>query len=206
MMNKIDFNLKMEQLIEGLKNKPSLLLHICCAPCSSSVLERIYKKFEITVFFYNPNMDTEEEFEKRKAEAEKFIKKFNEEYFADVKFVSIPYNHNDFLDYVKGLEKEKEGGSRCEKCFHLRLLRAKKYAEEHDFDYLTTTLTVSPYKNSDMLNNIGIEICNEKVKYLVSDFKKKDGYKRSIELSKKYEMYRQNYCGCEFSKANKELY
>lgn len=204
-MKKEDFNKLMENEILSLKNKPNLLLHACCAPCSSSVLERLNEHFNITVFFYNPNMDTKDEYEKRRIEAIDLINKLNSKNNNKINIVSLEYNHEEFLDKILGLENEKEGGNRCYKCFHLRLNKTADYAKENKFDYFTTTLSVSPYKNAKMLNDIG-QTLQEKynIKYLFSDFKKKDGYKRSIELSKVYNLYRQDYCGCEFSRQNKE--
>ena len=200
-MNKIDYNKLMENTISYLKNKPKLLLHACCAPCSSSVLERLSEFFNITVFFYNPNMDTSEEYEKRKAEAISLIKQLNAKNQNAIEIISVNYNHNEFLNEICGLEKDKEGGGRCYKCFYLRLKKTAEFAKKNGFDFFTTTLSVSPYKNAKMLNEIGEKLQDEyNIKYLFSDFKKKDGYKRSIELSKLYNLYRQDYCGCEFSK------
>ena len=200
-MNKTDFNKLMEEEIINLKFRPTLLLHACCAPCSSSVLERLNDFFNITVFFYNPNMDTKQEYEKRKEEAIGLIEKLNKKNKNKIEIVTIDYNHNEYLDHVKGFENEKEGGDRCYKCFYLRLKKTCEFAKQNDFNYFTTTLSVSPYKNSNMLNEIGEKLQEEYgIKFLFSDFKKKEGYKRSIELSREYKLYRQNYCGCEFSK------
>jgi len=202
-MNIIDFNKLMENEVACLKTKPKLLLHICCAPCSSSVLERLNEFFNITVFFYNPNMDTKQEYEKRKIEAINLINALNLENKNKIEIITLNYIHEEFLHEVLGLEGDKEGGNRCYKCFNLRLKKTASYAKENGFDYFTTTLTVSPYKNAKVLNEIGEKLQNEyNIKYLFSDFKKKDGYKRSIELSHKYNLYRQDYCGCEFSKQN----
>lgn len=204
-MNNIDYNKLMENEILGLKNKPTLLLHACCAPCSSSVLERLVKNFNITVFFYNPNMDTFEEYDKRKIEAINLIKELNKKFDYNIKINVLEYNHNEFLSEVMGLENEAEGKGRCYKCFMLRLKKTAEFAKANAYDYFTTTLSVSPYKNAKVLNEIGEKLQNEyNIKYLFSDFKKKDGYKRSIELSKEYNLYRQDYCGCEFSKKTQE--
>jgi len=206
-MYKVDYNKLMEEEISGFKTKPSLLLHVCCAPCSSSVLERLNEFFNITIFFYNPNMDTEEEYEKRKIEAIGLIKKLNKKSNNKIAIVTTKYNHDEYLQIVKGLEREKEGGNRCFKCFYLRLKKSCEFAKKEKFDYFTTTLTVSPYKNADMLNKIGATLQEEYgIKFLFSDFKKKEGYKRSIELSKEFNLYRQDYCGCEFSKNFKKNY
>lgn len=174
-----------------------LLLHSCCGPCSTAVLERLTSNYEITILYYNPNIYPLEEYEKRKAEQVRFV---NSAYGEKIKFLDCDYDADKFYTCVKGFETEKEGGSRCEKCFRLRMGYTAKRAKELGFDFFTTTLSVSPYKNSDLLNKIGLELMeNYKIEYLVSNFKKQDGYKRSIELSKEYDLYRQHYCGCEFS-------
>lgn len=197
-MNNMNYDQVMNDIIGQLKKtseRKKLLMHSCCAPCSSACIERLKEYFDITIFFYNPNMDTLKEYQCRAEEQKRLCN------ILDVDCVIEDYNSQDFYSAVKGLEKEKEGGSRCEKCFYLRLNKASQYAREHGYHYFTTTLTVSPLKNARLLNQIGKEI-EEKtgVPFLVSDFKKKNGYLRSIELSKEYKLYRQNYCGCEFSK------
>lgn len=194
----MNYQLELEKILDKEKgNKPRLLLHVCCSPCSTYVLEYLHKYFDITLYYYNPNIDTNEEFIKRYNEITKLI---NDYPFSNVNLVKTVYNHDEFLNFAKNLEKDKEGGSRCVKCYRLRLESAFKYALKEGFDYITTTLTISPYKSAIVINNIGKEF-EEKynVKYLYSDFKKKDGYKRSIELSKKFNLYRQDYCGCEYS-------
>lgn len=204
-MNKIDRNKQMIEEIKSLNCKPKLLLHSCCAPCSSSVLERLVEFFDITIFFYNPNIDKEEEFKKRQDEEIRLINELNNKYSKNkIKIVTTNHNSDDYNKIVLGLENENEGGKRCEKCFFLRLSETANFAKQNNFDYFTTTLTVSPHKNAELLNEIGLKI-SEKfgIKFLVSDFKKEDGYKRSIELSKKYNLYRQDYCGCKFSKREK---
>ncbi|MFQ9515300.1 MAG: epoxyqueuosine reductase QueH [Eubacterium sp.] len=201
-MNHINYQKELEKLIEKNqreKRTPTLLLHACCAPCSSYVLEYLSQYFYITVVFYNPNISTDEEYNHRAKELLRFIK---EKKFANpVKAIIEDYIPEEFYRAVKGLEECKEGGNRCFQCYSLRLERAANVAKEKGFDYFTTTLSISPLKNSAKLNEIGKEL-EEKygVKYLYSDFKKKNGYKRSIELSKEYNLYRQNFCGCEFSK------
>ena len=198
----MNYQLVLDETIKGLTSIPRLLLHACCAPCSSYVLEYLSNYFEITVFFYNPNMDNANEYNKRLMELERFVKEFKTKY--PVKVVNKEYNHEEFLEIAKGLEQEPEKGSRCLKCYRLRLEESFKYAKENSFDYITTTLTLSPHKNSKVINEIGKELEDKyQFPYLYSDFKKRDGYKRSIELSKEYHLYRQDYCGCEFSKAIK---
>lgn len=198
---KTNYQLIMEEEfknIESTGEKPVLLLQCCCAPCSSAVLERLKKHFNLKLYFYNPNIYPEEEYNKRFAQLEKLLEKT--EYPNRIETVVARYNQNEFFEAVKGLENEKEGGKRCTQCFILRLEETAKKAKEIGADYFCTTLTVSPHKNSELLNQIGIKT-GEKygVKFLQSDFKKKEGYKRSTELSKEYDLYRQNYCGCKFS-------
>ena len=185
-----------EKFLEKLKERPKLLLHSCCGPCSSSVLELLVKYFDIDVYYYNPNIYPEEEFTKRKEEQEKLLKKLDK----NIKFIEGNYNYKLYKDCVKGLEAEKEGGLRCKSCINLRMEETARYAKENGYNYFTTTLSVSPHKNSKMINEIGYDLEKKySIPYLYSDFKKKDGYKRSIILSKEYDLYRQDYCGCEFS-------
>lgn len=191
-----NYNDLMEEEIKNLNGKPKLLLHACCGVCSSSVIERLYPYFDITILYYNPNIYPKAEYMKRLVALEEIIDKMK----LDVRLIELGYLHREFKDKVKGLEKEKEGGERCNKCFYLRLEESAKFAKRNNFDYFTTTLSVSPYKNSQKLNEIG-KMLEEKydIKYLYSDFKKKEGYKRSNELAKKYDLYRQHYCGCKYS-------
>ncbi len=206
-MKNTDYNKIMKEIISKFDKKPRLLLHSCCAPCSSSVLTRLLQFFDITIFFYNPNMDTLEEFTKRQSEEIRLVEELNKEFDSNIDIVKCQYDKNEYLTQVKGLEDNKEGGKRCEKCFRLRLEKTCQYAKKHQFDYFTTTLSVSPYKNSKLLNEIGEELEKKYgVNYLYSDFKKEEGYRKSIELSKRYNLYRQNYCGCEFSKKARELF
>jgi len=177
---------------------PTLLLHSCCAPCSSYVIEYLSNYFKITVFYYNPNIYPDEEYYLRVKEQQRFINEFPTKY--PVKFIEGDFEKDKFYDIVKGYEKCEEGHERCSLCFNLRLSKTLEVAEENDFDYFATTLTISPMKNAEVLNNIGLQIAEKSnVKYLPSDFKKKNGYKRSTEISKEYGMYRQNYCGCVYS-------
>lgn len=193
-MIKINYDLKFQQIVKSLKSKPTLLLHSCCGPCSSSVLNRIKDYFDITVIYYNPNIFPKEEYLKRKSEQIRLLKQLN------IKFLDCEYDEEQFYSYVKGLENEKEGGARCSKCFVLRLEKTAIIAKQNNFDYFGTTLTVSPHKNAQIINKIG-EFLQEKhnVKFLYSDFKKQNGYLNSIKLSKEYNLYRQDYCGCKFS-------
>lgn len=176
-----------------------LLLHVCCAPCSSYVLEYLNEYFDITLYFYNPNIAPEKEYTFRSDEVVRLISQMS--CAKDVKFVQAEYEYEKFLSIASGLENENEGGARCFRCYRLRLEKSAGYAADNGFDYFTTTLSISPYKNAEKLNSVGDELGRQyNVKYLFSDFKKKNGYKRSIELSKEYELYRQDYCGCEFSR------
>ena len=195
----MNYQVVLDETLKNLSGKKKLLLHACCAPCSSYVIEYLSEYFDITILYYNPNIDTEDEFNLRLSELERFVKSFKTK--NEVKVVSLGYDNQEYLDEIKGLESEKEGGRRCLKCYHLRLLKSCLYARDNNFDYFTTTLTISPLKNSRILNEIGHELENEYgIKYLYSDFKKKEGYKRSIVLSREFNLYRQDYCGCKFSK------
>lgn len=205
-MNKRNFQKEMDKLIEqNLKDgiTPSLLLHSCCAPCSSYVLEYLSQFFNITVLYYNPNISPKDEYLYRLQEEKRLISEMN--FKNPVKILDCDYNADEFFTVAKGLEKEPEGGKRCEKCFDLRLDFTAKTAKENKFDYFATTLTISPLKNANLINQIGESLAEKyNVKYLSSDFKKKEGYKRSIILSKEYNLYRQNYCGCIYSKVESD--
>lgn len=196
----INYQLKMEEIIkENINKTPTLLLHSCCGPCSSYVLEYLTNYFKITILYYNPNISPYDEYKKRLEEQVRLINNLPVKNKVDL--LECDYDNIEFEKMVKGLENEKEGGSRCHKCYRLRLEKTAKLAKENNFDYFSTTLTVSPYKNSKVLNEIGKSLSElYNVKYLYSDFKKKEGYKRSIELSRIYNLYRQDYCGCIYSK------
>lgn len=199
----MNYDLLMEEEIKRCGSGKTLLLHVCCAPCSSAVLERLGNIFEITIFFYNPNIDTLEEYNKRLLELEKFLSSFKTKY--PVSLVVADHRSEEFKKMSNGLENEPERGIRCYECYKLRLSETANVAEENNFDYFATSLTLSPYKNSKWLNEIGEELGkNIKTNYLYSDFKKKNGYKRSIELSKEYDLYRQDYCGCIYSRKQRE--
>ncbi len=185
------------------KEVPTLMLHSCCAPCSTYVLEYLSQYFRITVFYYNPNISPAGEYEKRAKEQQHLISRMTPKY--PIQCIIGEYESPLFYELSKGLEKEPECGLRCDKCYELRLRKTGELAKVHGFDYFTTTLSISPLKKADKLNEIGLNLQEELgVKYLVSDFKKKNGYKRSTELSKEYELYRQNFCGCIFSKMEQE--
>lgn len=204
-MNKQNYQRLLEQTLTKIeadtaagRSVPTLLLHSCCAPCSSYVLEYLSQYFRITVFYYNPNIYPEEEYRMRVREQQEFIRRFPAKY--PISFVEGAYDTERFYEMAKGLEQVPEGGERCFRCYELRLREAGELAREGGFDFFTTTLSISPLKNAEKLNEIGVRIGEEfGVTYLLSDFKKKNGYKRSTELSKEYGMYRQDYCGCVYS-------
>ena len=200
-MNKRNYQRELDSLIENLKKEgrvPRLLLHSCCAPCSSYVLEYLSQYFSITVFYYNPNIYPPEEYGKRVEEQQRFIRELLVKH--RVSFLEGPYEQERFYEMAKGLELAPEGGERCFKCYRLRLEEAAEMAKAGGFDYFTTTLSISPLKNAEKLNEIGGYLGEAYgVPYLFSDFKKKNGYKRSTELSKEYGLYRQDYCGCVYS-------
>lgn len=200
-MNRRNYQRELEEIIQKQQKEnrvPKLLLHSCCAPCSSYVIEYLSAYFRITVFYYNPNLYPDEEYEKRVTEQKRFVRTFPAKY--PVEFLSGAFAKERFYEAVKGLEREAEGKERCFACYRLRLLETVKMAKRLGMDYFTTTLSISPLKNAVKLNEIGEELAEEyKTAYLPSDFKKKNGYQRSVELSKEYEMYRQDYCGCIFS-------
>lgn len=202
----MNYHKKMEDIIEeNQKNNlvPTILLHSCCAPCSSHVIDVLSKHFNITILYYNPNIEPYEEYLKRKEEEIRFIKEYNNTNRLDI--IDCDYDNEKYHELVKGLEDCKEGGNRCFKCYRMRLEYTAIKAKELNYDYFGTTLTVSPYKNSQKLNEIGEELEKKyNIKYLYSDFKKNNGYKHSIEMSKEYNLYRQNYCGCIYSQRKNE--
>lgn len=197
---KINYQVKLEEIIKKEEGKvPKLLLHSCCAPCSSYVLEYLSKYFKITIVYYNPNISPYDEYKKRLDEQIRLINEMKS--INKISLLECSYDNEVYEEEINGLELEPERGSRCLKCYHLRLEYTAKLAKEKGFDYFGTTLSVSPYKSSEVLNRIGEELsCVYNIPYLYSDFKKKEGYKRSIELSKIYNLYRQDYCGCKYSK------
>ena len=202
----MNYQKELDKTLEKLTKEervPKLLLHSCCAPCSSYVLEYLSQYFEITVFYYNPNIYPESEYTKRIWEQQKLIEELPAKH--PISFMAGPYDKERFYEMASGLEHVKGGGARCMKCYELRLREAAKIAKNAGFDYFTTTLSISPLKKAERLNEIGQRLGEEyEVEYLLSDFKKKNGYKRSIELSKIYGLYRQDYCGCEFSMENRD--
>lgn len=214
MENNRNYQKELDKLIDGTVRqttdktgeKPTLFLHSCCAPCSSYVLEYLRVYFKITVFYYNPNISAMPEYVKRVEEQKRLIASYNEKMPEHtIEVLEGDYEPQCFYDIAKGLENCPEGGERCFACYELRLRKTAELAARHGFDYFATTLTISPLKNAQKLNEIGERLEKEfNVKWLPSDFKKKNGYKRSIELSAEYDLYRQDYCGCAYSKAERE--
>ena len=195
----------LENTLEQIKNNtPKLLLHACCAPCSSYVLEYLSNYFEITIYYYNPNIHPENEYIRRINELKKFISEYK--LVNKVHLIEEEYNPKEYFDHIKGLENLGERSKRCYNCYKFRMEKAAKYAKNNNFDFFTTTLSISPYKDSNWINEIG-KVLEDKynIKYLYADFKKKNGYKRSLELSKEYGLYRQDYCGCIYSKQEREI-
>lgn len=205
-MNQKNYQKELDNIIQKLQGKvPRLFLHSCCAPCSSYVLEYLCPFFDITVFYYNPNISASAEYKKRVEEQKRLIAAYNAEGKGHpIKIVEGDYEPERFYEAVNGYEQCGEGSERCFRCFDLRLRETARRAKEQGFDYFGTTLTISPLKNAAKLNEIGLELSWKfKMPWLPSDFKKKNGYKRSVELSVQYELYRQDFCGCSFSKAER---
>lgn len=200
-MNRRNFQKELDQILEKVSREgqvPSLLLHSCCAPCSSYVLEYLSEYFRITVFYYNPNIYPPSEYHTRAEEQMRFIQAFPVRYPVD--FIEGEYIPEDFYDCARGMERLPEGAERCFACYRLRLLHTARMAKEKGFDYFASTLSISPLKNAEKLNEIGELLSREyRIRWLPNDFKKKNGYKRSTELSREYCMYRQDYCGCVYS-------
>ena len=202
-MNKINYQKELDKITDSIDagNPPRLFLHSCCAPCSSYTLEYLSNYFDITVYYFNPNISPKEEFDKRFAEQKRLIDSLPAK--NPIKLVLGEYNYDDFLQIARGYENVAEGGERCFRCYRMRLESTARIANEQGFDYFCTTLSISPLKNSQKINQIGYEVAQKHgIKWLPSDFKKREGYKRSIELSKEYNLYRQSFCGCIFSKEN----
>lgn len=202
-MNTRNYQRELDQLLAQLTTVPRLLLHSCCAPCSSSVLEYLRRYFEITVFYYNPNISMEAEYQKRVEEQKRLINAYNQlpDRGYPIAVIEGDYEPEVFYVAAKGLEQCPEGGERCFACYELRLGKTAALAKKQAYDYFATTLTISPLKNAAKLNEIGERLAERyQISWLPSDFKKKNGYKRSIELSAEYGLYRQNYCGCVYSK------
>ena len=205
-MYKVNYQKQLDQTIEQLQREqsvPRLLMHSCCAPCSSYCLSYLAQYFQITVFYYNPNIAPEAEYQKRVQEQKRLLGQLPVKY--PVEFAEGKYDPETFFEMARGMEELPEGGERCFACYELRQREAAKYAKKNAFDYFTTTLSVSPHKNADKLNEIGLALAEEyEIPYLVSDFKKKGGYLKSIQLSKEYELYRQDYCGCVYSREQRQ--
>ena len=200
---KMNYDKEMTKIIDTISEPKQLLLHSCCAPCSSACIERLTNFFDITILYYNPNIEPYEEYLKRKKEEIRFIKEYPNIHKLDI--IDCDYDNDLFLNIATGLEEEPERGKRCLKCYNLRMEYTAKKAKELGYDYFATTLTLSPLKDSQVLNKIGYALSKKyDISYLPSDFKKQNGYKRSIELSKEYNLYRQNFCGCKYSRKTME--
>ena len=194
---KTNYDVIMERQIAEMDGRKKLLLHACCAPCASGCVDRLTPHFDLTLFFYNPNIDGEEEYNKRAEE----LRRFASLYLPNAEVIVCPYRPEEFFEAASGLENEPERGKRCENCYRLRLGKTAEYAKKEGYDYFATTLTLSPLKNAELLNEIGVSLSGkEKGVYLFSDFKKKGGNVRSGQLCREFSLYRQNYCGCVFSK------
>ena len=208
--NNINYQNKLFETVQQINTddkKPSLLLHVCCGPCSTTCLEVLTNYFNVTALFYNPNIHPENEYVKRYDEFKKFVQIKNATLENKINIKEVEYDVNCYFEKVKGFENEKEGGLRCVKCFELRLEQTAKLCKQFNYDFFTTTLTVSPYKNAKILNTIGEDLALKyNIKFLNSDFKKNDGYKKSIALSEKFNLYRQDYCGCIYSLKERENY
>lgn len=205
MQQKINYQSKLLDIVKNFQTKPKLLLHSCCGPCSTEVIDFLKDYFKITIYYYNPNIEPEEEYIKRRNEQIRFINELKKKSpHIELDFlVECDYDHDSFKKMVTGLEKEKEGGARCNKCFYLRLHKTALVAKSRGYEYFGTTLTVSPHKNSQMINRIGEKIAKSiEIEFIYGDFKKNNGYKKSIEFSKLYNLYRQDYCGCLYGKEN----
>ena len=203
-MGERNYQRELDEIIGDLTARPRLLLHCCCAPCSSYVTEYLHEFFEITVFFYNPNITEETEYIKRREELKRYLREVH--FGREIVFLDADHDPERFFEVSKGLEDEPERGRRCTECYRLRLEKTAAAARDGGYDYFCTTLSISPHKDADRLMMIGEELADAYgVSYLPSDFKKKGGYQRSIELSREYELYRQDYCGCVFSKNNKKV-
>ncbi len=208
---KVNYDKQMLEIVEDFKDmeeQPKMFIHSCCAPCSSAVIKKIAPYFQLTVFYYNPNIDGESEYDKRAKCQQRLIEIYNEEKVSrnPIKIFELGHSKEDFTDISDRLGEYEEGGLRCMRCFHLRLKRTLDLATEMGFDYYCTTLTVSPHKNARIINQIGSYLANDKVKWLPNDFKKRNGYLDSVNLSKKLGLYRQCYCGCKHSRLESEEY
>ncbi|MDD4851363.1 MAG: epoxyqueuosine reductase QueH [Gemmiger sp.] len=205
MPNRINYDLEMMKILSDLEaagEKPALLLHACCAPCSSATLERLASHFAVTILYYNPNIYPPAEYHRREQELERFVRDAG--YAPEIAVVELPYDPREFYEAIRGLEEEPERGARCTVCYRLRLEAAARYAAAHHFGWFTTTLSISPVKDPVRLNTLGATLAAQYgLQYLPSEFRKRDGYKRSLALSQEYGLYRQDYCGCQFSKAER---
>lgn len=197
---KINYDLKLQEELKKIGNtRPTLLLHVCCGPCSSNVIKELCEHFQITIYYSNSNIYPQEEYQRRYLELLRFIQQFNIDYHQNIQVIEDPYNHSEWISHLYPLKEFPEGSIRCRLCYSLRMRRTFDYAKINHYDYWTTVLSVSPHKNSQWINEIGGAWTSDKTKFLYADFKKNNGYLKSTQMTKEYHMYRQNYCGCMFS-------
>lgn len=197
---KINYDLKLQEELKKIGNtRPTLLLHVCCGPCSSNVIKELCEHFKITIYYSNSNIYPQKEYTRRYQELVNFVKKFNKDYKQDIQVIEDPYNHPEWVSHLYPLKDFPEGSIRCRLCYSLRMRRTFDYAKINHYDYWTTVLSISPHKNSQWINEIGEAWTSDKTKFLYADFKKNNGYLKSTQMTKEYNMYRQNYCGCMFS-------
>lgn len=197
---KINYDLKLQEELKKIGNtRPTLLLHVCCGPCSSNVIKELCEHFQITIYYSNSNIYPQEEYQRRYLELLRFIQQFNIDYHQNIQVIEDPYNHSEWISHLYPLKEFPEGSVRCRLCYSLRMRRTFDYAKINHYDYWTTVLSVSPHKNSQWINEIGGAWTSDKTKFLYADFKKNNGYLKSTQMTKEYHMYRQNYCGCMFS-------
>ena len=197
---KINYDLKLQEELQKIGNqKPTLLLHVCCGPCSSNVIKELCEHFEITIYYSNSNIYPSDEYQRRFHELLSFIERFNHDFNQNIQVIEDPYNNSEWISHLYPLKDYPEGSVRCRLCYSLRMRKTFDYAKINHYDYWTTVLSVSPHKNSQWINEIGASFAQNKTKFLFSDFKKNNGYLKSTQMTKEYGMYRQNYCGCMFS-------
>lgn len=197
---KINYDLKLQEELKKIKDsRPSLLLHVCCGPCSSNVIKELCQHFQITIYYSNSNIYPQEEYQRRFHELLLFVQKFNKDFHQEIRVIEDPYNHPEWMSHLYPLKEFPEGSLRCRLCYSLRMRKTFDYAKINHYDYWTTVLSVSPHKNSQWINEIGDQWQSDAPRFLYADFKKNNGYLKSTQMTKEYNMYRQNYCGCMFS-------
>lgn len=197
---KINYDLKLQEELQKIGNqKPTLLLHVCCGPCSSNVIKELCEHFEITIYYSNSNIYPSDEYQRRFHELLSFIERFNHDFNQNIQVIEDPYNNSEWISHLYPLKDYPEGSVRCRLCYSLRMRKTFDYAKINHYDYWTTVLSVSPHKNSQWINEIGVSYPQEQTKFLFSDFKKNNGYLKSVQMASSYNLYRQSYCGCVYS-------